>query len=150
MDVTQRAIIHLDLDAFYASVEQLRRPELRGLPVIVGGAPSADGSAQLNRGVVSAASYEVRKFGVHSAMPLMTALRLCPEAIVVPVDFPAYREASHKVFEILGSVTPQVEPASLDEAYLEVTGSIRRFGSPAEMSRKLQARIKDEVGLNAS
>ena len=104
----------------------------------------------VRRGVVSAASYEVRKFGVHSAMPLLTALRLCPSAIVVPVDFPAYREASRKVFEILGSVTPQIEPASLDEAYLDVIGSIRRFGSPVEMSRRLQTRIKEEVGLNAS
>ena len=92
--VTHRAIIHLDLDAFYASVEQLRRPELRGLPVIVGGAPAGDGTAQLNRGVVSAASYEARAFGVHSAMPLRTALRLCPQAVVVPVDFRAYRDAS--------------------------------------------------------
>jgi DNA polymerase-4 len=144
------AIIHVDLDAFYASVEQLRNPELRGKPVIVGGARDRHGHSVVRRGVVSAASYEVRKFGVHSAMPLLTALRLCPFAIVVPVDFPAYREASRQVFEILGSVTPLVEPASLDEAYLDVTGSIRRFGSPVEMSRKLQMRIKDEVGLNAS
>jgi len=148
--VWSSAIIHVDLDAFYASVEQLRNPELRGKPVIVGGARDPDGHSVIRRGVVSAASYEVRKFGVHSAMPLMTALRLCPFAIVVPVDFPAYREASRNVFEILGSVTPLVEPASLDEAYLDVTGSIRRFGSPVEMSRKLQKRIKDEVGLNAS
>ena len=104
--VTQRAIIHLDLDAFYASVEQLRRPELRGLPVIVGGAPSGDGTAQLNRGVVSAASYEARAHGVHSAMPLRTALRMCPQAIVVPVDFRAYRDASKAVFDVARDYTP--------------------------------------------
>src|ERR1700730_17536271 len=98
--MTPRAIMHLDLDAFYASVEQLRRPELRGLPVIVGGAPSVGGRAQLNRGVVSAASYEARAFGVHSAMPLRTALHLCPQAIVVPVDFREYRKASNAVFDI--------------------------------------------------
>ena len=148
--VWPRAVIHVDLDAFYASVEQLRNPELRGKPVIVGGGRDRDGNAVVRRGVVSAASYEVRKFGVHSAMPLITALRLCPTAIVVPVDFPAYREASRKVFEIFGSVTPQIEPASLDEAYLDVTGSIRRFGSPAKMAREMQSRIKDVVGLNAS
>jgi DNA polymerase IV len=145
-----RAVIHVDLDAFYASVEQLRNPELRGKPVIVGGGRDREGNAVVRRGVVSAASYEVREFGVHSAMPLITALRLCPQAIVVPVDFPAYREASRQVFDILGTVTPQIEPASLDEGYLDVTGSIRRFGSPVEMARGLRAQIKAAVGLNAS
>ena len=135
VDVTQRAIIHLDLDAFYASVEQLRRPELRGLPVIVGGAPSGDGTAQLNRGVVSAASYEARAFGVHSAMPLRTALRMCPQAVVVPVDFRAYRDASKAVFDIARDYTPVIEPLSLDEAFLEVTGSTRRFGTRAAHRR---------------
>ena len=148
--MTHRAIIHLDLDAFYASVEQLRRPELRGLPVIVGGAPSGDGSAQLNRGVVSAASYEARAFGVHSAMPLRTALRLCPQAVLVPVDFRAYRDASKTVFDIARDYTPIIEPLSLDEAFLEVTGSIRRFGTPQHIAEEIRDRILAASGLHAS
>src|ERR1700683_3017859 len=98
------------MDAFYASVEQRDDPSLKGKPVVVGG--------RSRRGVVSAASYEVRRFGVHSAMPLAQALRLCPSAIVVPVDFPAYRAASSAVFNVLREVTPVIEPLSLDEAYL--------------------------------
>jgi DNA polymerase IV len=148
--VTQRAIIHLDLDAFYASVEQLRRPELRGLPVIVGGAPSEDGRAQLNRGVVSAASYEARAFGVHSAMPLRTALRLCPQAVLVPVDFRAYRDASKTVFGIARDYTPIIEPLSLDEAFLEVSGSVRRFGAPEHIAAEIRDRILAASGLHAS
>lgn len=148
--VTTRSIIHLDLDAFYASVEQLRRPELRGLPVIVGGAPSPDGSAQLHRGVVSAASYEARVFGVHSAMPLRTAVRLCPQAIIVPVDFRAYREASRSVFDIARDYTPLIEPLSLDEAFLEVTGSTRRFGSARHIAEDIRDRVLQECGLHAS
>jgi len=148
--VTNRSIIHLDLDAFYASVEQLRRPELRGLPVIVGGAPSTDGSAQLNRGVVSAASYEARVHGVHSAMPLRTALRLCPQAVVVPVDFRAYRDASKAVFDIARDYTPILEPLSLDEAFLEVTGSVRRFGSPRHIAEEIRDRVLAATGLHAS
>ena len=148
--MTQRAIIHLDLDAFYASVEQLRRPELRGLPVIVGGAPSGDGSAQLSRGVVSAASYEARVYGVHSAMPLRTALRMCPQAVVVPVDFRAYRDASKAVFDIARDYTPVIEPLSLDEAFLDVTGSTRRFGSPRHIAGEMRDRILAATGLHAS
>ncbi len=148
--MTKRSIIHLDLDAFYASVEQLRRPELRGLPVIVGGAPSADGSAQLNRGVVSAASYEARVHGVHSAMPLRTALRLCPQAVVVPVDFRAYRDASTAVFDIARDYTPILEPLSLDEAFLEVTGSVRRFGPPRHIAEEIRDRVLAATGLHAS
>jgi DNA polymerase-4 len=148
--VTPRSIIHLDLDAFYASVEQLRRPELRGLPVIVGGAPSADGSPQLNRGVVSAASYEARAFGVHSAMPLRTALRLCPQAVIVPVDFRAYRDASKSVFDIARDYTPLIEPLSLDEAFLDVTGSARRFGSGREIAGEIRDRVLARSGLHAS
>src|ERR1700738_196469 len=100
-----RAIIHVDLDAFYASVEQLRRPELRGRPIIVGGGGDGD-----RRGVVSAASYEARRYGVHSAMPLSRARRLCPQAVVLPVDFTEYRRASHEVFALARQLTPQVEP----------------------------------------
>jgi DNA polymerase IV len=145
-----RAIIHLDLDAFYASVEQLRRPELRGKPVVVGGAGGDDGRVVTRRGVVSAASYEARRFGVHSAMPLAIALRLCPQAIVVPVDFPAYREKSAQVFAIARAVTPLVEPLSLDEAYLDVTGSRRRFGDPESIAARMRDEIFETTGLHAS
>lgn len=145
-----RAVIHLDLDAFYASVEQLRRPELRGRPVIVGGAPDGAGSASLRRGVVSAASYEARRYGVHSAMPLATAVRLCPQAALVPVDFPAYRAASAAVFAIARGYTPVVEPLSLDEAYLDVGGSRRRFGEPEAIAREIVDRIASETRLDAS
>ena len=140
-----RAIIHVDLDAFYASVELLRRPELRGRPIIVGG-----GGENYRRGVVSAASYEARRFGVHSAMPLGRALRLCPHAVVLPVDFTAYRSASRAVFALARQLTPQMEPVSLDEAYLDVTGSIRRMGPPDQMARDLRDRIKEECDLDAS
>lgn len=146
----RRAIVHLDLDAFYASVEQLRRPELRGIPLIVGGGVGPDGGPELARSVVSAASYEVRAFGVRSAMPLSRALRLCPEAIVVPVDFPAYRAASAEVFAIARSVTPLVEPLSLDEAYLDVTGSLRLLGEPETIAERLRGGILDRTGLHAS
>jgi DNA polymerase-4 len=145
-----RAIIHLDLDAFYASVEQLRRPELRGRPVIVGGAADGDGRVVTRRGVVSAASYEARVFGVHSAMPLATALRLCPQAAVVPVDFTAYREKSEQVFAIARAVTPQVEPLSLDEAYLDVTGSRLRFGEAPDIAARLRDEILAVTQLHAS
>jgi DNA polymerase-4 len=145
-----RAVIHLDLDAFYASVEQLRRPELRGRPVIVGGAPDGAGSASLRRGVVSAASYEARRYGVQSAMPLATAMRLCPAAALVPVDFPAYRSASAAVFAIAREYTPLVEPLSLDEAYLDVSGSCRRYGEPPRIAREIVQRIAAETQLDAS
>jgi len=148
--VTPRGIIHMDLDAFYASVEQLRRPELRGKPVIVGGANNGDGSSHLARGVVSAASYEARVHGVHSAMPLRTALRLCPHAIVVPVDFRAYRAASSAVSGIARDYTPLIEPLSLDEAYLDVTGSRLRFGEPAGIAMTIRDRVLAECGLDAS
>ncbi|NMC70575.1 MAG: DNA polymerase IV [Myxococcales bacterium] len=137
-----RAILHVDLDAFYASVEQRDRPELRGRPVIVGGHPT--------RGVVVAASYEVRPFGVRSAMPMAQAVRRAPQAIVVPPRFEAYVEASERVFAIFESVTPLVEPLSLDEAFLDVGGSVRLFGAPAEIARRIRERIAAEVGLTAS
>ncbi|HZS13581.1 MAG TPA: DNA polymerase IV [Candidatus Dormibacteraeota bacterium] len=145
-----RAIIHLDLDAFYASVEQLRRPELRGRPVIVGGVHDANGRVITTRGVVSAASYEARRFGVHSAMPLATAMRLCPQAAVVPVDFTAYREKSAQIFAIARAVTPLVEPLSLDEAYLDVTGSRLRFGEPQDIAARLRDEILATTELHAS
>jgi len=137
-----RAIIHLDMDAFYASVEQRDDPALRGRPVIVGG--------HARRGVVLAASYEVRPFGVRSAMPMARALQLAPDAVVVSPRHDVYADVSARVFDILGSVTPLVEPLSLDEAFLDVTASRTLFGAPAEISRRLRARIADEVGLPAS
>jgi len=130
------------MDAFYASVEQRDDPALRGRPVIVGGHPQ--------RGVVLAASYEVRPFGVRSAMPMARALRLAPEAVVVPPRFAKYAAASERVFDILHEVTPLVEPLSLDEAFLDVTASVKLFGAPAEIARRLRARIAREVGLPAS
>ncbi|MFN2582011.1 MAG: DNA polymerase IV [Candidatus Dormibacteria bacterium] len=145
-----RGIIHMDLDAFYASVEQLRRPELRGRPVIVGGADGGDGHAHIARGVVSAASYEVREYGVHSAMPLATAIRLCPQAVVVPVDFTAYRAASRAVFAIAREYTPMIEPLSLDEAFLDVTGSVLRFGAAPDIAARIRNRVLAECSLHAS
>ena len=145
-----RGIIHMDLDAFYASVEQLRRPELRGRPVIVGGADTGTGAASIARGVVSAASYEARVHGVHSAMPLATAIRLCPHAAVVPVDFVAYRAASRAVFAIAREYTPLIEPLSLDEAFLDVTGSERRFGTAPTIAAEIRDRVHAECSLHAS
>ena len=137
-----RAILHVDMDAFYASVEQRDRPELKGKPVIVGG--------HLRRGVVLAASYEVRKFGVRSAIPMARAVKLAPHAIVVPPRFAAYAEASDAVFSFFEAVTPLVEPLSLDEAFLDVTGSTGLFGSPAKIAWDLRARIARELSLPAS
>jgi DNA polymerase-4 len=136
------AIIHLDMDAFYASVEQRDFPELRGRPLIVGGHPQ--------RGVVLAASYEVRPFGVRSAMPMTVALRKAPQAVVVPPRMAAYEAASEQIFAILASVTPLCEPLSLDEAFLDVAGSVALFGPPARIASALRARIATEVGLPSS
>jgi DNA polymerase-4 len=136
------AIIHLDMDAFYASVEQRDDPTLAGKPVIVGGHPK--------RGVVLAASYEVRPFGVRSAMPMAVALRKAPQAIVVPPRMEAYESASADVFAILSSVTPLIEPLSLDEAFLDVTASAQLFGSAVAIASSLRARIASEVHLPAS
>jgi DNA polymerase-4 len=130
------------MDAFYASVEQRDDPALRGRPVIVGG--------HARRGVVLAASYEVRPFGVRSAMPMARALQMAPDAVVVSPRHDVYADVSAKVFEILESVTPLVEPLSLDEAFLDVTASRRLFGAPAEVARQLRARIAAEVALPAS
>jgi DNA polymerase-4 len=130
------------MDAFYASIEQRDDPGLRGRPVIVGG--------HARRGVVLAASYEVRPFGVRSAMPMMRALQLAPDAVVVPPRREAYAEASERVFAILADATPLVEPLSLDEAFLDVTASASLFGSASEIAAKLRARIAAEVGLPSS
>jgi DNA polymerase-4 len=139
-----RAILHVDLDAFFAAVEQRDRPELRGKPVIVGGGGPTD------RGVVSAASYEARAFGVHSAMPLRTAAALCPGGVFVPVDGARYMEVSREVMAILRRFTPGVEPISIDEAFLDVTGSQALFGDGESIGRQIRAAIRDEVRLTAS
>ncbi|GAA4642999.1 DNA polymerase IV [Pontixanthobacter gangjinensis] len=137
-----RKIIHVDMDAFFASVEQRDYPELRGKPVAVGGSGG--------RGVVAAASYEARKFGVRSAMPSVTAKRLCPDLIFVRHRFDAYREASRQIREIFHHFTPHVEPLSLDEAYLDVTDDIRGIGSATRIADLIRLRIKQETNLTAS
>src|SRR4051812_16661309 len=139
-----RTILHVDLDAFFAAVEQRDRPELRGKPVIVGGG----GPDQ--RGVVSAASYEARKFGVHSAMPLRTAGRLCPHGIFLPVDGRRYQQASREVMAILRRYTPAVQPISIDEAFLDVTGSRALFGDGETIAQRIKSTIHDELRLTAS
>jgi DNA polymerase-4 len=139
-----RTILHVDLDAFFAAVEQRDRPELRGKPVIVGGG----GPDQ--RGVVSAASYEARAFGVHSAMPLRTAGRLCPHGVFLPVDGTKYQAVSKDVMVILRRYTPLVEPISIDEAFLDVTGSRALFGDGETIGRLIRAAITAEIGLTAS
>ena len=136
------AILHLDMDAFYASVEQRDDPPLRGRPVVVGGNP--------RRGVVLAASYEVRPSGVRSAMPMARALRLAPDAVVVPPRFEAYARASEQVFAIFERYTPLVEPLSLDEAFLDVTGSRGLFGAPAAIAARIRADIARELSLPCS
>jgi DNA polymerase-4 len=137
-----RAILHVDMDAFYASVEQRDRPELRGQPVIVGGTS--------NRGVVAAASYEVRKFGVRSAMPIREALRRCPHAICVRPRMSVYREVSHQVFAVFHDYTPVVEGLSLDEAFLDVTASLSLKGDAVSIARGIKQRILAETQLTAS
>jgi DNA polymerase-4 len=136
-----RTILHADLDAFYASVEVLDDPSLAGLPVIVGGRPDA-------RGVVSAASYEARRFGVHSAMPLRTAARLCPQGVFLPGRFERYAELSLQVMRVFDSYTPLVEPISMDEAFLDVTGA--PAGDGPTIGRALKSRVRDEIGLVVS
>jgi len=138
-----RAIAHVDMDAFYAAVEQRDRPELRGRPVIVGGDPRG-------RGVVAAASYEARPFGVRSAMPIRTAARLCPDAAFVPVDMRKYQTVSAQVMAILGEFSPLVEPLSVDEAFLDLTGTQSLFGDPVTAVRRIKQRIADETHLTAS
>jgi DNA polymerase-4 len=140
---TERWVIHADLDAFFAAAEVLRRPELAGQPVLVGGSP-------LGRGVVSSATYEARAAGVCSAMPMAQAVRLCPEAIVVRPDFTWYRELSERFRVILESFSPLVEVVSIDEAYLDASGSDRLFGGPVDLAIALKRRVRDELGLAVS
>ncbi len=141
--MSARQIIHLDLDAFYASVEELLNPDLRGKPVIVGGSPQG-------RGVVSSASYPARAFGVRSAMPTARALRLCPDAILVRPRHSVYLEHSARVMSILEEYTPFLEQLSIDEAFLDVTSTCVRWGSVEALASELQERIQEEVGLTAS
>ncbi len=138
-----RTIVHVDMDAFYASVEQRDRPELSGLPVIVGADPRG-------RGVVSAASYEARRFGVHSAMPIGRAARLCPHGVFLPVDMAKYARVSRQIMAILADFTPLLEPVSIDEAFLDVTGSRTLLGDGGAIAREIKSRIGDEAHLTAS
>nr|WP_308892201.1 DNA polymerase IV [Desulfosporosinus sp. PR] len=138
-----RKIIHVDMDAFYASVEQRDDPTLRAKPVVVGGRPNS-------RGVVSTASYEARKFGIHSAMPIAEAFRRCPQAIFLPVNARKYQEVSLQIREIFLTYTPLVEPLSLDEAFLDVTGSIKLFGPADTIALTIKQRIQQELNLTAS
>jgi len=138
-----RRILHIDMDAFYASVEQRDRPELRGQPVAVGGAPD-------QRGVVAAASYEARAFGVRSAIPMARAVRLCPSLVIVRPDFTKYRAVSQEVLGIFRRVTPLVEPLSLDEAYLDVTENAWGETLGTDVARRLKAEIRAATGLTAS
>ena len=140
---TLRTVFHVDMDAFFVSVEELFDPSLKGKPVVVGG-------QRHERGVVSAASYEARKFGVHSAMPLRTAAKLCPQAVFVDGHPDRYRECSHKVHSVLESFSPQVEMVSIDEAYLDMTGTERLHGPPMLAAHKLHARMKADTQLNCS
>ena len=137
-----RKIIHLDMDAFYASVEQRDNPDLRGRPVAVGGARE--------RGVVAAASYEARQYGVRSAMPSSTALRKCPELVFVSPRFEVYKEVSRQIRAIFAEYTPQIEPVSLDEAYLDVTHNLKELASATQIAREIRARILAETQLTAS
>jgi len=137
-----RKIIHIDMDAFHASVEQRDNPELRGKPVAVGGSRE--------RGVVAAASYEVRKFGVHSAMPSITARRKCPDLIFVKPRFDAYKVISREIREIFARYTPIIEPLSLDEAYLDVTENLKGIPSATRIAEEIRTRIRAETELTAS
>lgn len=143
MHETTRAILHLDLDAFYASIEQRDHPEYRGKPVIVGGSPD-------RRGVVATASYEARRYGVHSAMPSRTAQRLCPGAIFLPARFEVYRAVSQQIMTIFRQQSALVEPLSLDEAYLDVSDAVRNLEEAAQLARAIKRQIWEQTRLTAS
>jgi DNA polymerase-4 len=140
---SQRIILHVDMDAFYAAVEQRDRAELRGRPVIVGGTPEG-------RGVVSAASYEARERGVHSAMPAAQAVRLCPDGVFLPVDFRKYRAASEQVMEILARHSDCIEQVSIDEAFLDLTGRARDFRDAERTAKRIRREVKSDLKLTAS
>ena len=138
----ERNILHIDMDAFYAAIEQRDNPDLRGLPVIIG--------SRHPRSVVSTASYEARTFGVHSAMPMVKALKLCPEAICIPPNLKKYQNVSEKIMQIFNKYTDLVEALSLDEAFLDVSGSQRIFGNPRVIAQRIKENIKEQVGLTCS
>lgn len=140
---TEGHILHVDMDAFYASVEVRDNPALAGKPVLVGASPE-------QRGVVAACSYEARRFGIHSAMPMRQAIRLCPQAVVLPVRMSRYVDASRQIRQIFHSFTPDVEPLSLDEAFLDVSGCLSLFGNAETIGRKIKQAIKTQTGLTAS
>src|SRR5512143_2959880 len=138
-----RPVLHIDLDAFFVSVELLERPHLRGKPVAVGGRPD-------ERGVISSASYEARKFGVRSALPTRTAFQFCPDLILLPGRHALYEQHSRQVMRLLREITPQIEQISIDEAFLDITGTELRYGSAEKLARLLHDRIRDEFGLPCS
>ena len=142
MSAQQLTILHIDMDAFYASVEQRDRPELRGRPVAVGGSPP--------RGVVAAASYEARPFGVHSALPMRTAIARCPQLVCVRPRMSVYQAESRRIFAIFREFTPEIEGLSLDEAFLDVTASLRLWPSALGIAQRIKTRVKDETGLSCS
>lgn len=144
--VEERFIVHVDMDAFYASVEQRDHPEYRGRPVVVG----ADPKGGQGRGVVAACSYEAREYGIHSAMPISFAYKRCPHAVYLRGDMKKYVHISHQILKILKRFTPDIEPISIDEAFLDITGSYKLFGTPEETCRKIKATICEETGLQAS
>ena len=139
----KRSILHVDMDEFFAAVEKLDHPEFVGKPLLVAGSPQS-------RGVVCTASYEARKFGCHAAMPTSQALRLCPDAIVVPPGNPRYSEISKQVFDVFYQFTPSIEPLSCDEAFLDITGTEKLFGSPIEVAKTIKLAVKTQVGIVAS
>lgn len=139
----KRQIMHVDLDAFFVSVEQVLNPALQGKPVVVGGRPD-------RRGVIASASYEARAFGLHAGMPLATAARLCPRATFIEGNFTRYRDASQKFMAILADFSPLIEPMGLDEAYIDATGFDSIYGSTHQMAENIKRRVKDELGLHAS
>jgi nucleotidyltransferase/DNA polymerase involved in DNA repair len=144
--VASRSILHVDMDAFYAAIEQRDRPELKGKPVIVG----ADPRGGRGRGVVSTASYEARRFGVGSAMPISQAYRQCPQGVYLPVDMPKYVAVSREVMQVLRSYTDLVEPLSIDEAFLDVTRSARAFGTAEAIASELKQKVREQTQLSAS
>ena len=141
--VVQRVILHVDMDAFYAAIEQRDHPEYRGKPVVVGAQPN-------QRGVVATASYEARVYGIHSAMSSQDAGRRCPHAVFLPPDLPRYKEVSRQVFAIFERYTPLVQGLSIDEAFLDVSGSRRLFGSGQDIARRIKADLQRELGLSGS
>ncbi len=141
-----RVIAHIDMDAFFAAIEQRDDPALKGRPVVVG----ADPRAGRGRGVVSTCSYEARRYGIHSAMPISAAYRNCPGAVFLPVDMRKYSKVSREMFELLYDFTPDIEPLSIDEAFLDITASARLFGTPLETCRKIKEQVKKQLRLTAT